>query len=181
VAAELPVGNGTIDLSQVFPAPMQQIVVIAKKAGNLKLASAQFTRNEETVIEGTTVVLGIGGELPSGQPFGMTISGLPHHSSVPRNIALGLAVVIIAAGVWAATSSRQPEDRAGERKRLIARREKLLQDLVRLEQDHQHGKVDGSRYTARREELLLALEHVYGALDDDDAGPEPAKRAGVAA
>jgi len=28
---------------------------------------------------------------------------------------------------------------------------------------------------------VAALEHIYGALDTDDAGPEPADRAGRAA
>ncbi|MGC4085773.1 MAG: hypothetical protein QM736_27515 [Vicinamibacterales bacterium] len=181
VAAEFPIGNGTVELAQAFPASMAQVVVIAKKAGDLKLASAQFTRNEETVIEGTTVVLGIGGELPAGQTFAMTISGLPHHSSVPRNIALVLAVLVVVLGVWAAARPVDPANRAAERKRLLARREKLFQDLVRLEQDHKRGKVEEPRYTTKREELVAALEHVYGALDEDDAGPEPASRAGVAA
>ena len=52
---------------------------------------------------------------------------------------------------------------------------------MKIEQDHRRGKLDGPRYTARREELLEALEHVYGALDEDDAGPDPATRAGAAA
>ena len=67
-----------------------------------------------------------------------------------------------------------------ERKRLITRREKMMQDLVRLENDHRKGKVDASRYGTRREELIAALEHIYGALDSDDAGP-PTSLAGLAA
>jgi hypothetical protein len=182
VAAEFPVGNGTVDLAQAFPAPMQQLVVIAKKAGNLSLASAQFARTEETVIEGTTVVLGIGGALPANQAFAMTIGGLPFHSRAPRNAALIIASLIVVIGVWAAArGGMSPEELASERKRLIARREKLFHDLVRLEHDHRRGKMDGPRYDGRREELVEALEQVYGELDEDGTGPEPASRAGVAA
>lgn len=181
VAAEYPVGNGTVDISQTFPALLQQVIVIAKKAGDLKLASSQFQRVEESVIEGTAVVLGIGRDVPPGQAFTMSITGLPHHSTLPRNLALLLAVLVVAAGVWAAMRTGESRDRASERKRLIARREKLFQDLVRLESDQRRGKIDASRYSARREELLEGLENVYGALDEDDAGPEPASRAGVAA
>lgn len=181
VAAEFPVGSGTIALDQVFPAPMAQLVVIAKKSGDLKLASPQFTRTEDSVIEGTAVVLGIGGELPAGQTFALTMSGLPHRSTVPRNIALVLAALVVVLGVWSVSSSSGKTDRTEERRRLVARREKLFQDLVRVEQDHRRGKIDGARYASRREELLQTLEHVYGALEDDDAGPEPAKGAGVAA
>lgn len=181
VAAEFPVGSGTIELAQVFPASVAQLVVIAKKTGALKLASPQFTRTEESVIEGTAVVLGIGGELPAGQTFALTMSGLPHHSTTPRNIALVSAALIVVLGVWASSSASSRIDRTAERQRLIARREKLFQELVRLEQDHRRGKVDEARFHARREDLLQGLEHIYGALEEDDAGPEPAKRAGVAA
>jgi len=182
VAAEYPVTNGTVPIVQQFPAAMQQVVVIAKKAGSLSLVSPQFDRSEESVIEGTAVVLGIGKELPAGQPFTLTIKGLPYHSSVPRNTALGLAAVIIVLGAWAATrSTGSSGDRSAERKQLIGRREKLFQDLVRLEQDHRRGRINEARYSPRREELLAALENIYGALDEDGTGPEPATRAGVAA
>jgi hypothetical protein len=182
VAAEYPVAGGVVQLVQPFPAVMQQVIVIAKKAGSLALVSPQFERNEESVIEGTAVVLGIGKELPAGQPFTMTITGLPYHSIAPRNIALGLAAFIIVLGAVAAARSAGPSgDRSAERKELITRREKLFQDLVRLEQDHRRGRINDARHSARREELLAALENVYGALDDDGTGPEPATRAGVAA
>jgi hypothetical protein len=67
------------------------------------------------------------------------------------------------------------------RKRLIAQREKLFQDLVRLEREHRQGRGDQARYPSRREGLLQALEHVYGALDSDDTSPGPGDRAGLAA
>jgi hypothetical protein len=57
-----------------------------------------------------------------------------------------------------------------ERKRLVGRREKLLQDLVKLEQDHRRGRLDAARYAERRQALMEALEHVYGALDGGDSG-----------
>jgi len=121
-------------------------------------------------------------DLAAGQPFTLTITGLPYHSSAPRNIALGLAAVIIVLGAWAAArSTGSSGDRSAERKQLITRREKLFQDLVRLEQDHRRGRFNDGRYSARREELLAALENIYGALDEDGTGPDPATRAGVAA
>ncbi len=60
-----------------------------------------------------------------------------------------------------------------ERKRLVARREKLLNDLVRIETDRRSGRLDPARYSTRRAELVAALEGVYGELDDD-TGAEPA-------
>jgi hypothetical protein len=182
VFASYPASTGTVEITQAFPATVDQLVVIAKKAGDMKLASPQFSRVEETVIEGTPVVLGMGGPLAAGTPMALTITGLPHHSGTPRTIALTLAGLVALVGIWAA--ARNPSagsDRAAEHRRLVSRREKLLQDLVRLEHDHRRGKIDGPRYAERREDLMQSLEHVYGALDEDGAGPEPAKRPGVAA
>jgi len=182
VAAEYPVdGGGEVQLAQAFPATVQQLVVIAKKAGALTLVSPQFERSEESVIEGTAVVLGIGKELPAGQTFTMTMKGLPYHSSLPRNITLTLATIIVALGIWAAARSSEPSGHSAERKQLIARREKLFQELVRLEHDHRRSRINQARYSGRREELLAALENVYGALDEDGMGPDPVTRAGVAA
>jgi hypothetical protein len=53
--------------------------------------------------------------------------------------------------------------------------------LVRLELDRRRGRGDPSRYAVRREELMSALEHVYGALDSEDTTLEPAGSAGVTA
>jgi hypothetical protein len=183
VAAEFPVSGGAVEIAQAFPAPMQETVVIAKKVGDMKLASTQLDNQQETVTEGTPVIVGLGRALAAGQPLTLTIAGLPYHSNVPRNLALALAVLVVAMGFWVLLRSEDADStsRAAERRRLIGRREKLFQDLVRLEQDRRRGRTDGSRYQARREELLQSLETVYGALDEDDAGPEPASRPGVAA
>jgi hypothetical protein len=88
---------------------------------------------------------------------------------------------IVVVGLLTAGRPADAKSRSDERRQLIARREKLFQDLLRLETDHRRGRGDPSRYATRRQELVAALEHVYGALDTDDTGPEPANRTGVAA
>jgi hypothetical protein len=110
----------------------------------------------------------------------LNVTGLPHHSDAPRWIALSLAMGIVVIGLLAGRPA-DPKSRGDERRQLVARREKLFQDLLRLETDHRRGRGDQSRYAARRQELVAALEHVYGALDTDDTSPEPAHRTGVAA
>jgi hypothetical protein len=182
VGTSVPITRGTVDISQTFPASLESLVVIAKKVGDLKLSSPQLQRQQETAVEGTNVIIGAGGTIPAGQPISLTIGGLPHHSSAPRRIALTLAALVALVGAWVATRSEDRSTRGSERKSLIARRESLFQDLVRLEQDHRRGKIDARRYTARREELMAALENIYGALDTDDIGPDPTTgRAGLAA
>jgi hypothetical protein len=181
VGLDLPLSDGTVNFEQKFPATMESLAVIAKKAGDMKLASPQIAQQQDTTVEGTPVIIGAGGTLPAGHPFSLSVTGLPHHNSTPRRVALTLAVVVVLAGVWAATRREDPGSRAIERKRLIARREKLFQDLVRLEHDQRRGRIDARRFSARREELLASLEQVYGALDSDDSSPEPTGRAGLAA
>jgi hypothetical protein len=182
VAAQLPASSGGVDVVAKFPATLEQLAVVVKKVGDASLSSPQIARQQEFPLEGGTYIAGTGGSVPAGQEIRIRVAGLPHHSGAPRIIALALASLIVLAGVWA---SRQPDDdgamRAAERKRLLAKRERLFNDLVRLENDRRLGRVDDRRHATRREELMAALENVYGALDGDDTGPEPADRAGLAA
>jgi hypothetical protein len=179
VACELPQSNGRVRIAQAFPANMEQLAVIVKKVGDAKVVSPQLTRQQEFTAENNEVyIASTGGAITASQPVSIEISGLPHHSPVGRWTALTLAVAIVLTGLW---GSRRSEDDgaslAAERKRLVAKRDKLLNELVRLENDHRTGRADARRYATRREELIAALEQVYGALDTDDTGPEPADRA----
>jgi hypothetical protein len=181
VAAVVPVSAGTMNLTLRLPANLEQLSVLVKKVGDLKLASPLIQRQQDMPAQGDTLIVAVGGPVQAGQPISFTLDGLPHHSPVPQRIALGLVVLIVAAGVWAATRPEQGGQRVAERRRLIARREKLFQDLVRLENDRRRARIGDRQYAARREELVAALEIVYGALDTDDTSPEPADRAGLAA
>jgi hypothetical protein len=173
VAYGLPSGSGSIDIEQHFPATVERVAILVKKVGEARLESPHIDRQQE-MPAGADVYIAAVGERPVGvgQPLTLSITGLPHHSPVPRWIALSIAIAILAAGAWAASRRVDPETRATERKRLVARREKLLQQLVRLELDQRRGRLDQGRYAARREELVGALEHVYGALDSDGTSPE---------
>jgi hypothetical protein len=135
----------------------------------VKLNSPQLVRQQEFPNEGDVIIVGMGNAVPAGQQFVMSLADLPHHSLVPRWTALSLAGLIVLAGIWVAGRSKDdPALRDAERKRMIARREKLLSELVRLENDHRNGRGDRARYASRREDLVAALELLYGALDDPD-------------
>lgn len=182
VACALPGAGGSIDLSQRFPAKIEQLAVVVKKVGDTTLQGAQLRDQREVPAENEVFIAANGGEVAAGQPVELTLSGFPHQSTAPRRIALLLAAAIAAIGVWAAAKAGPTSGtRADERRQLIARRDKLFNDLVRVEHDRRRGKIDDRRYAGRREELIASLEQVYSALDSDDAGPEPADRAGVAA
>ena len=181
IACELPAPTGTLQLTQRFPAPLERLAVIVKKVGATTLSSPQIANQRDLTAEGQTFILASGGIVAAGQPLVLSLGDLPHHSGAPRFIALSLVVAIVGVGVWASRRSDDTAARVAERRRLIARRDKLFNDLVRLEREHGNGRGNQARYATRREELVAALEHIYGALDGDDTGPEPANRAGLAA
>jgi hypothetical protein len=182
VACALPGDGGTINLSQRFPAKIEQLAVVVKKVGDTRLQGPQLRDQREVPAENDVFIAANGGEVAAGQPVELTLSGFPHQSTAPRRVALLLAAAIAAVGVWAASrSGGDAEARADERRQLIARRDKLFTELVRLENDRRRGKIDDRRYAARREDLVASLEQIYGALDSQDAAHEIAGRAARAA
>jgi hypothetical protein len=183
VGMSIPSANGAIEISQTFPANTQSLAVVAQKAGNAMLSSPQITNQREMPADGQTFIAATGGAINAGQLISLTLSGLPHHSSGPRTIALLLAMAIGLVGAIAAGKPAAVErGGAAERKRLVARREKLLNELARLEVDRREGRADERRSMSRREELVALLEQVYGALDSGDpVASEPPGRPGLAA
>jgi hypothetical protein len=154
---------------QTFPAPVQRVAVFAEKVGALALASPQLTeRGEVKAGDGTAFLSGSGGALPAGTQLTIQLTNLPHHSTWPRNVALGISALIVAIGAWLAFGR---EARDGERRRLTAQRDSLYGELVKVEQQRRTGRIDEERYRARREHLLSQLERVYGALDDAPGAP----------
>lgn len=178
VAAQISTASGALNLTQRFPAPLEAFAIIVEKVGDTKLASPQLAEQRDVAAQGETYIAASGTPVPVGQPLAISVTGMPHHSLTPRYTALTLAVGILVAGIWAGWHAREETGaNATERRRLVARREKLLGELVRLDRDER----DNPRYGARREEILSALEPIYGALDFDARGPGPGSTAGVAA
>ena len=181
-AYQMPAATGSLTIAQRFPVMLEQLAVVVKKSGSTTLSSAQIKEQRELPAQGEVFIAATGGAIAAGQPLELEVGGIAHHSRAPRIIALALAGIIVAVGVWmAGRPSGDASGSATERKRLIARREKLFNELARLEQDRRGGRADDRRYAARREELIASLEQIYGALESHDTGPEPAGRAGVAA
>ena len=177
----MPASDGSLELVQRFPATLEQPAVVVKKIGTMRLRSPQLSNQQDMTAQGEAFMAATGAAVQAGQPIVLTIDDLPHHSSAPRWLALSLALAIAGIGVWVGARPGDQAARASERSQLIARRERLFKDLVRLESERRQGRGDASRYAARREELVTALEHVYGALDGEDTSPEPGNRTGLAA
>jgi hypothetical protein len=183
VATSLPAEDGSIEIAQKLPANLDQLAVIVKKlGGETTLKSPQLKEQREMPADGEVFIAATGGPVTAGQVIQLTVDGIPHHSQAPRRVALALAGCVVLVGVWfAARPTGEASGQAGERKRLIARREKLFTELARLEQDHRGGRVDDRRYAPRREELVSSLEAIYNALESHEPVADPAGRAGVTA
>jgi hypothetical protein len=181
-ASRIRVKSGTLKIEQVFPANIEQLMVLVKKVGQTRLESSpQIDRQQDMPLGGERVIAAVGGAVPAGTPVSLTLADLPHHSPTPRYIALGIVAAMVLAGGVFLSRRQAPSDEKTERQRLLARRDKLFQDLVKLENDHRNGRGNPSRYPTRREELIAALERVYGALDTEESGLGPADRPGLPA
>jgi hypothetical protein len=183
VASSLPVTSGTLEITQRFPAALPKLNVIAQKVDDVRLASAQIDQQRDMATNGQAYIAATGGAIAAGQPIALTLTGLPHHSAAPRWTALSIAVTIALVGVWGSVRRPDAAARQDERQRIAARREKLFQELVRLEQDRLSGRADRLRSATRREELVASLEHLYAALDGDESADtisRPADRRGLA-
>ncbi|MCU1385528.1 MAG: hypothetical protein JWL71_4225 [Acidobacteria bacterium] len=182
VASSLPALDGSIEITQKLPANLAQLAVIVKKTGETTLKSPQLKEQREMPADGEVFIAGTGGPVTAGQPIQIIVDGVPHHSQAPRRTALALAIGVVVIGTWfASRPTGDASAAAAERARLIARREKLFNELTRLERDHRAGRTDERRHAARREELVASLEAIYNALDTHEPGPDAAGGAGAAA
>jgi hypothetical protein len=152
-------------LTQTFPALWEQMQVIVARVGTVQLASDQLTVSDGMPGSNRNVAIGNGPALPAGQALRVVLSGLPHRSRAGRWLALGLGCLVLLSGAWSAYSGRLPSADDTRRAVLETRRERLLSDLAKLEQQRESGRGDATRYGAGRGELVSQLERVYGELD----------------
>jgi len=150
---------------QKLPAAWAQVRVIMTKAGSARVSSPQFTSANEMAGDGQAFILGTGGALAANQELTLTMNGLPSRSRWGRTLSLGLAVLILLAGAWAAMSASRVSGDDSRRAALVERRDRLMADLVRVEEQRRAGTIDERRHAARHEELVAQLERVYGELD----------------
>jgi hypothetical protein len=105
VAYVLPYSGANARLDQTWPAALPQLTVIVQQIGGLSIASPQISQKQDVNDQGQALILGHGPGIAAGQALQLEISGLPHHATWPRNVALSLAAVIGAAGIWGAATA----------------------------------------------------------------------------
>ena len=168
VGYRLPYSGDRATLSQQWPAAIEQLFVAAEKVGGLQLASPQFSQQQEASAGGAPFIMAIGGRLNAGDTLTVELSGLPHHSTLMRDVGVGVGVLVLAFGLWAGIGGRSA--RSNPAASLAERRETLFAALVALEEQHRRGQVDERRYASRRQSLVSQLERVMGELDRTPAG-----------
>lgn len=165
VAYHLPYSGPRVRFEQPLPVALTQVSAVVRRFGELAFTSPQVVTRNEMQSEGQSYYVGGGPGLPAGSAVAFELTGLPYRPAWPRNVTLLLAGVAIGAGIWAMVmGGPRPEDVLASR--LAARRDRLMGELVRIEQQHLKGHGDAPRYAARRRELVGQLERVYAELDE---------------
>lgn len=179
IAFELPVSGGSLEFSQTFPATMEQFALVVKQTGAITVRSTNLASQQQSAGDNGPYIMGSGPAVAAGKPLVVALDELPHHSAVPRWLALGLAGSIIIVGfVYGGKVRGAAAGHVARRRQLEERRERIFGELVRLGEQHRSGRVDGPRRDARHEELLHQLEQIYSELDQ---GPGPRGDEGLTA
>jgi hypothetical protein len=170
-AYSLPLRSANLTIEQTLPVALNGLTVMVQRVGDLHVTSPQFATHRDTATGGETYILGQGPALRAGDTVRLDLTGLPHEPVWPTNVAIGLAVIILLAGAWGSTRLGRTPDRtfAARRKKLESKRDRLFSDLTALEASHRERRVSGEQYTARRRDLVAALEQVYAELDEEAA------------
>ena len=169
VAYTLPYGRASLEVEQPLPLRLMHVAVVAQKVGDMQLNSPQMPEQRTMPANGNLYIAGRGGEVPAGQPLRFAFSGLPHHATWPRDLALALAFLILVGGAWstwrsgALTGTARTSHR---RRELESRRDTLFDQLTALESRHREGAVPPDEYGRQRRDLVTELEQVYAALDE---------------
>ncbi len=97
---ELPTGSDSKVIVQKWPVLMPQSSIVLRRTGKEELVSAQVSEKTETTSNGQRVIFGRVAPVPANGALTVEVTGLAHHSRVPRNIALTLAIGLLAFGVF---------------------------------------------------------------------------------
>ena len=73
VACEVPAGAGSLELTQKFPANLEQLAVVVKKVGDTRLSSPQISNQQDMTAQGETFIAATGGPVAAGRPIALSL------------------------------------------------------------------------------------------------------------
>jgi hypothetical protein len=169
-AYSLPYSGGDLTVRQKLPAALDHVAVVAQKGPEVRLQSPQFSEQREMAVEGQTYIAAKGPALAAGSTLTFNFTGLPHQPVWPRNVALALALAVLAGGAWGMLrGGRTTSAEEARRRALQASRDRLFAELASIETQHRERTIDPERYADRRQQLVAALERVYAEMDEEAA------------
>jgi hypothetical protein len=157
-----------LDFEQRFPNGMGEFTFVSEQIAGLGIESPQITRRIDRDANGKKFWLWRGEPISPGGVLRFRVTGLPAVSNTGKVISAALALgLLLAAIVFSRKpSSTSAASRAGERERLIARREKLFSELLAHESNDSASKTAATKdaSVSARKELVRKLENVYREL-----------------
>jgi hypothetical protein len=158
----LPNAGAGLTIRQTLPAALDQVFVAAEKIGPMQLSSPQLRETREVTSEGQVFLMGTGNRINAGDTLVLQLSGLPARSPVARYAVLGLALAILVIGLGIGLTSPEPQS-SGDPK-LIAKRDRLMGELVSLERKRRARPLSAPD-EVRRQKVMADLERAWAALD----------------
>jgi hypothetical protein len=98
----LPHKGGELTLEQQMPVALEQVLIVAEKSGEVRMASPQAPSQREMPSGGETYIVASGPAIAAGGTLHVTVGGLAGHARWPRYLALAMAGIILLAGAWGA-------------------------------------------------------------------------------
>ncbi len=154
--------TGELQFRQPASLAIQDLRVVIEKRPALTLDGV--TDVQERNWQGHQLLFGAVSGTSEGGQIQFTISGLPAEHRATRLVGGVLAILILAAFVYLAWQGKPGDENAEQvaRKNLSLRRDKLLGELLALEETPPKG-------ARSREQVMRELTGVYRALDEADA------------
>ena len=154
---------------QKMPLAMEGVKIITDRIDDLTVDGPVVQGKKDIDDKGRKLLLvGQDDKLAAGGTVELTLHGLPLPDKRGAWAALAISLCI---GLWGFVMAREPVRQASDKKRkLDERREKLLGELVTLEEQRAAGRIDEGKWKPRREELVGSLERVYRELDAEELG-----------
>lgn len=162
-AYQLPYSGASLSFAQPIPVALNQTAIVVRKVGAMSFLSPQAPNTREVTSDGNPYIMANGTGVPAGSTVSFAFDGLPHRNRVPRYLTLALAGLLALWGVWVSLGREESAEEV--RKSLESRREQLLRDLVRLEEQHRAGRGADQKYLSKRQALVTELERLYSDLD----------------
>ena len=166
----LPIAGPEYAFHQSFPMPLEGPRIFIERDEKMEVEGPTAKAREERTFNGRKYFLvGSDDRLPAGAAIDLTLRNLPLTEKTGAYLALAASILVAGWG-FVMTRGHARAQNGEKRKKLEERRERLLGELVSVEELGRSGRMDPTRHKARREELVSGLERVYRELDAEELG-----------